>query len=101
MWEDPERRVQQSNVLKKLWADPEFRARQKEDQQQKLAALRKVMTKRWGDPEFRKKESKRLAELNKIREVCYVCGHESSKPSIARWHNDNCKHKHKNEKLLK
>ena len=77
-WEDPDFRAMQSKKSKKLWKDPEFRKMQSESTK-----------KQWEDPEFRKM----MSELSKKKFSCNVCGFVSTIGNIARWHNDNCKHR--------
>jgi hypothetical protein len=78
MWKNPEYLKKQAENMavrsKELWKDPEYREN-----------ISKKMKKKWEDPEYRKK----------MRAICTVCGHESQKSVITRYHNDNCKFKNK------
>jgi hypothetical protein len=103
-WKDPEFRIMQAGLhdarMKKLWKDPEYRKNHAE----RTAAWSKEM---WNDPERRSnvcasmkarwKDPEYLEKMKAIfknnRAVCSVCGHESTKSTITRWHNDNCKFK--------
>jgi hypothetical protein len=77
-WEDPDFRAKMSEKSKKLWEDPDFRAKMSVMQSEKSKKL-------WEDPDFRAMQSE--------KHTCTVCGFVGRKPHLARWHNDNCKHK--------
>jgi len=81
-WDDSKFRKMHSEkfsiTLKKMWQDPEYR-KMKSDRAKKL----------WQDPEYRKMKSDQV----KKKATCDVCGFVGDRMNIARWHNDNCKHK--------
>lgn len=106
-WEDPEYRKRQSERMgeqaKKLWQDPKYRKMKLQQMSEKAKA-------QWQDPEFRKRQSERMSEKSKKiwddpefrkmktkemkeKATCDVCGFVANRVNIARWHNDNCKHK--------
>jgi hypothetical protein len=95
MWEDPAFREMQSEKMKKqnkkFWADPEHHEMKS-----------KSSKKQWEDPAFREMKSKSskkqwedpaFREMHSEKHTCTVCGFVALKRNIARWHNDNCKHK--------
>jgi hypothetical protein len=101
---DPEFRQKRSDLAKKLWADPEYRANQvdqtkakwKDPEYQTMQSEK--MKAQWKDPAFRQKQidlrKSQWADPEFIRKqqaTCSVCGHESRKSAITRWHNERCK----------
>jgi hypothetical protein len=123
MWEDPEYREMMSEQMKELWDDPKFRENRLEQiskrtkklwqdpqfRKMKSDKMSKQVKKMWQDPEYRKMQSDRAKKLwqdpeyrkmktdqMKEKATCDVCGFVGTRMTIARWHNDNCKHK--NEK---
>ena len=94
-WKDPAFREMQSKSTKKQWEDPAFR-------EMKTESSKKQMKKQWEDPAYREMQSVKVrqqwedpAYREKMTEkhTCTVCGFVALKRNIARWHNDNCKHK--------
>ena len=61
-----------------MWEDPAYREK-----------MTKQVTKQWEDPSYREMMSEKMFE----KVACNVCGFITNKQNIARWHNDNCKHK--------
>ena len=111
-WEDPAFREMQSKSskkqMKKQWEDPAFRekmgAKWKDPAYREMHSekMKKQNKKLWEDPAYREmmtERRKKLWEDPAFREMmtekhtCTVCGFVAVKGNIARWHNDNCKHK--------
>jgi hypothetical protein len=61
--QSPEGRAQMSELNKKRWEDPEYRARQKALwTPEKSAALSELNRKRWADPKFKKRVAKKISK---------------------------------------
>jgi hypothetical protein len=113
VWASPERRANQSEKMKRSWADPEYHAKHAAAlaSPERRANQSEKMKRSWASPERRAKHAAALASpecnakksssmkrkwadpeyLARMTVTCPHCGKTGYKPSMKRWHFNNCK----------
>jgi len=98
-WSDPELRERHSENMKEKLKDPEMRKLWSEkskklwENEEYRRKVSEATTKGWSDPE--KRAARRLQQkgIPKEQIICPHCGKVGGKPTMNRWHMDNCKDK--------
>jgi hypothetical protein len=116
IWSDSGHRDKVSSSVRETWSDPELRERHSENMKKKLKdpEMRKLWSEKskklWESEEYRQKVSEATARgwsdpdkraarrlqqkgIPKEQVECPYCGKKGGRPTMTRWHFDNCKAK--------